>query len=407
MQVERSKTPRSKQIDILRAVAVFLVLGRHMAPCPASVNGFLHSLCEVWNRGGWIGVDLFFVLSGFLVSGLLFREHEKSGSISVKHFLIRRGLKIYPSFWILIIVSLAVSLIRHHPLDFAAVLSEFLFVQNYGPSVFGHTWSLAIEEHFYLLLAGILFVLTARRTTAKPFSAIPAIFIVLALGCLGMRVQAWMTGLFEFKTHLCASHLRLDSLFLGVLISYFYHYYPSQFMAWAARYRTVMLSVGALMLLPAFVFKVEDTPFIYTVGVSLFAGGSGLILIALLAMNMPNHQAVSTTAYLGSHSYSIYLWHTSVSGWMAFLLAEVFSKHWNWYLHCTVYLVGSVCIGVLMSISVEFPVLRFRDRWFPSKGRPLSTAAPTSRLGARFNREARVERIEATQSVEQVVSTSL
>ncbi|MEM7353410.1 MAG: acyltransferase, partial [Acidobacteriota bacterium] len=62
---------RFQQIDILRAVAVLLVLGRHMTPCPPEVSPLLHQVTQAWFRGGWIGVDLFFVLSGFLVSGLL------------------------------------------------------------------------------------------------------------------------------------------------------------------------------------------------------------------------------------------------------------------------------------------------------------------------------------------------
>jgi peptidoglycan/LPS O-acetylase OafA/YrhL len=91
---------RSKAIDILRALAVFLVLGRHMIPVasagPSIPGYFAHSFTTLWVRGGWIGVDLFFVLSGFLVSGLLFRGHQKFGVLSGKDFLIRRGLKIYP-----------------------------------------------------------------------------------------------------------------------------------------------------------------------------------------------------------------------------------------------------------------------------------------------------------------------
>lgn len=97
-----SQLNRFRQIDILRAVAVLLVLGRHLTPCPEGFSHFLHHVTRIWNQGGWIGVDLFFVLSGFLVSGLLFREHEKFHELHIGHFLIRRGFKIYPPFWLLI-----------------------------------------------------------------------------------------------------------------------------------------------------------------------------------------------------------------------------------------------------------------------------------------------------------------
>src|SRR5215470_10370022 len=105
-----------------------------------------------WSRpliyGGWIGVDLFFVLSGFLVSGLLFREHLTHQRIEVGSFLARRGLKIYPGFYVLIAVSVLASVAMHRALSAAGVLSEVFFVQNYRRGLWPHTWSLAVEEHF-------------------------------------------------------------------------------------------------------------------------------------------------------------------------------------------------------------------------------------------------------------------
>lgn len=82
---------RNTGLDLLRLVAILLVLGRHLLPGYEN-NTFL----SIWRTGGWVGVDLFFVLSGFLVSGLLFEEYKKRGSLDLKRFLIRRGFKIYP-----------------------------------------------------------------------------------------------------------------------------------------------------------------------------------------------------------------------------------------------------------------------------------------------------------------------
>jgi len=89
---------RLKQIDLLRALAVFLVLGRHLRPCPADINPVLRHITAVWKRGGWVGVDLFFVLSGFLVSGLLFREYEKYHKLHIGRFLIRRDSRYIHRF---------------------------------------------------------------------------------------------------------------------------------------------------------------------------------------------------------------------------------------------------------------------------------------------------------------------
>src|SRR3954468_707616 len=122
---------RSRVLDILRAVAIFLVLGRHMDVCPPDLNRYLYNLTKTWNRGGWVGVDLFFVLSGFLISGLLFREHQKYGNISFKDFFTRRGFKIYPSFYVLVAVTVFVRLRRGSPVPLQDFLHEILFVQNY------------------------------------------------------------------------------------------------------------------------------------------------------------------------------------------------------------------------------------------------------------------------------------
>src|SRR5436189_6436623 len=89
-------------LDILRVCAVLLVFGRHY-PTPAEAPEFWKNLVPVMQRGSWIGVDLFFVLSGFLVSGLLFREYLERGSVQIGRFLVRRAFKIYPAFWAMIV----------------------------------------------------------------------------------------------------------------------------------------------------------------------------------------------------------------------------------------------------------------------------------------------------------------
>ncbi len=85
---------RNQTLDVLRAVAVLLVFSRH------STGALLVS------HLGWVGVDLFFVLSGFLVSGLLFREYQQDGQLLPGRFLIRRGFKIYPQFYLLVVVTI-------------------------------------------------------------------------------------------------------------------------------------------------------------------------------------------------------------------------------------------------------------------------------------------------------------
>lgn len=98
---------RNHQLDVLRGVAVLLVLGRHIQYPPQLPEPF-QTLVGYWSRCGWVGVDLFFVLSGFLVSGLVFEEWKRTGGFAAGRFLIRRGFKIYPAFyllWLLVFIS--------------------------------------------------------------------------------------------------------------------------------------------------------------------------------------------------------------------------------------------------------------------------------------------------------------
>jgi len=334
----------------------------------------IHNFTIVLERGGWIGVDLFFVLSGFLVSGLLFREHQKFGSISAKRFLVRRGLKIYPAFWLMIIVTVIVFYVQHRHLPIKASISELAFVQNYGLFLWWHTWSLAVEEHFYFLLLIFLLGLSYYQITQKKFASIPYFFLALALLSLFLRILTARALPFGLKTHLFPSHLRMDSLFFGVFISYFYHFYPTSFLRFATRFRVPLTLTGVLLLSPAFMLQLETTPFIYTFGLTLFYIGSGCLLIASLATNLPKNRLTTSAAYLGSHSYSIYLWHGAVATWLIPILASLIGIHWNWPLYATSYFVLSLVVGVAMALLIEFPTLKMRDRLFPSLSRPLNVS---------------------------------
>lgn len=121
-----STIPRRRELDFLRGLAIVLVLFRHQPLFTYTMNM------------GWIGVDLFFVLSGFLVSGLLFKELIKFGNIKPSTFLIRRGFKIYPLFYIALLVF-TIGAIYEGRFSLPYFLSEMFFYQNYYKKVLdGH-----------------------------------------------------------------------------------------------------------------------------------------------------------------------------------------------------------------------------------------------------------------------------
>ncbi|HKF56864.1 MAG TPA: acyltransferase [Blastocatellia bacterium] len=374
-QEHSPSTSRSATLDILRAIAIFLVLGRHLRPCASWVSHILSDLGLLWVAGGWTGVDLFFVLSGFLISGLLFKEHARNGSISFKRFFIRRGFKIYPAFYVMVAVSLCVLLISGTPVPLSKVLEELFFLQNYGTGgLWTHEWSLAVEEHFYIFLPILLIVIAGRnRNSTNPFRLIPSLFVAIALVCLSLRVYITAAQPFTSLTHLFPTHLRIDSLFFGVVISYYYHYNSAQFRRFARRFRPVLLVLGALAFVPAFTMRLDTEVFVPTVELTLLYLGGGLIVVAVAGWEPKLNKFTRAIAFVGSRSYSIYLWHQPFHEAVVIKYLAI-----NWYTYAVSYLAGSIVIGIVMYRLVEYPALKIRDRVFPGMG----TAAASPSLSA-------------------------
>ncbi len=356
-------------LDLLRLLAVVLVLGRHMPPPPDWWPTGLRLPFLLWIRGGWVGVDLFFVLSGFLVSGLLFTEFKARGRLGVGRFYTRRGWKIYPPFFALIAVTVAVGVFREESMPWAGLASEVFFLQSYWPGLWNHTWSLAVEEHFYVLLPLMLaLILRCSRGSKTPLRPILLVAAIAAAATLLLRILNWqMRPTYSYLTHHFATHLRLDSLLFGVAIAYAYHFHSDSFTKRLTPWRIPLVLGGAMLLLPAFVFDLESTPFLYTFGFSLFYIGSGMMLVGILLSEMPRRGPALLLAALGAYSYSIYLWHMPVLHWGVPLLEWASGGPVHVAARIAAYIGGSFCFGIVMAKLVELPVLRLRDRLFPSR----------------------------------------
>ena len=141
-------------------------------------------------------MDLFFVLSGFLISGLLFSEYKKRHSINFKRFFFRRGLKIYPAFYVfLLLTGITAALVVHSYPTSGQYLHEIFFVMNYEHGVWDHTWSLAVEEHFYIFLPIFLSILARLSSNREdPFRSIPRAAAVIAVLCLIFRAVSVLAG---------------------------------------------------------------------------------------------------------------------------------------------------------------------------------------------------------------------
>jgi peptidoglycan/LPS O-acetylase OafA/YrhL len=242
---------RIKALDVLRALAVCLVLLQHSEVLQTRVEG------------GWTGVDLFFVLSGFLISGLLFTGFKKSGQIRVGRFLVRRGFKIYPPFYVLMAWTVLMFLLHHGHLRERALLSELFFLQSYIGGMWGHTWSLAVEEHFYLFLP-LLLILLCRigRQRQDPFRVLPWMFLAVAFGSLAVRLFLCSAGPRPDDIIRYPSHLNVDSLLFGVVLSYVYHFRPEIFALAARVPRWLLFSTSLALIAPCFFADLSQSVFI-------------------------------------------------------------------------------------------------------------------------------------------------
>lgn len=364
---------RLPQLDFLRAVAVLLVIGNHSAICPPDTDLFLNKITTVWYRGGWTGVDLFFVLSGFLIAGLLFNEYKKRGTIDIKRFLVRRGFKIYPAFWFLLLMTFVVEVLSGEPIYRGGFLSELLFVQNYHSGIWAHTWSLAVEEHFYIFLSLLfgVFLYLGRRSSKNSFDFIPKLFVFIAIVCLSMRYLTVVYLGFSYEVNIEQTHLRIDSLFFGVLLAYLWNFRGFAENDFLRKNKLSIGLAGILCFVPAFVFELNDTFWLEIFGLTMLYLGGGCLLLALLKTDFGDSRILRLPAEIGKYSYSIYLWNLPTHFWlMKFtnLAAE------NWFLYILIYWTGTLVLGIGTAKLIEYPVLRLRDKLFPSNVKALKPA---------------------------------
>lgn len=356
---------RLVELDYLRGIAILLVLGRHFHTAP-DISQPLKGVLQLWERAGGIGVDLFFCLSGFLISGLLFAQYDRHGKFRLRRFYIRRAFKLYPAFLVLLGVTVAKS-IWAGDFSFARLWPELTFLQNYFEHICSQTWSLAVEEHFYLALPLLLIGLTKWPKTAvdRPFRygwtfALPMLF------CLVLRLLR-KDEPFSYLVHVLPTPLRIDALFFGVFLRWSGREFPQETARFVHHYRFFLLALVILGLLPNFLWELEGEPFLYTYGFTLntLAFGSAILLLRHQradprpTLRLPAEKLI---ANIGVYSYSIYLWHLAVrylvapGGQHAAPLGTI---------KIGLYLMVAVGMGIGMTHLIEFPALKIRQKYFP------------------------------------------
>lgn len=346
-------------LDFLRALAVILVLFRHSDLENNALQYF-----------GWLGVDLFFVLSGFLVAGLVFKEYQEQGRVEVRRFLARRILRILPPFYFFVLVTLCFTyfLELERPAG-QAIFSELFYLQNYLSNIWIHTWTLAVEAHFYLGLGGIMLLIGGHQ--------VPYERRLITLSLVGLLLFSFLMRWFVAWPHrsdaffaFVSTHLRSDGILVGIALAYWYHF--TAIIRQLLKYRIGLFLLAGALIAPGFYFPAGSFA-MNTVGLTAVNLGFGILLILSLPMKYPatrqkkrfsDHLAAMFKG-IGLISYSVYLWHLNCKE----LIYTWFS--YDAITMTVLYFLLSLLVGSLLYFAVEKTALKIRSVYFDRRSTAL------------------------------------
>jgi peptidoglycan/LPS O-acetylase OafA/YrhL len=298
-------------LDGLRAVSVGMVIAAHLSEVVAQKIPFI----PLWLYAAWgsLGVQTFFVISGFLITLILLKELNATGTISLGRFYFRRALRIFPAFYVYLAAGFALTLAG----VFAGELKAFLIAGTYTTNYLGlnsplleHTWSLSLEEQFYLLWPAALLLLSTRK---------------------GIKLATWLTllsPLSRLVTYYLAPHHRalvgamlhsgLDSIMFGCLLALLWHNPRfNEFVQPLIRGRVAALSgLFVFVLSPILQAHFRGS---YTLVIGLTLNAICMSQILLYVVRVPDSALgwvlnTRVLRHLGVISYSLYLWQEMFAG---------------------------------------------------------------------------------------------
>jgi len=345
-----------ESFDSLRGISVILVL-------------LLHSTYSVV-KGGWIGVDLFFILSGYLITTLLENEFFKTGTISFKKFYMRRILRLLPPLIICVILAnLLWSFTPSVEFPFAnrekATLGALFYFTNFQNSTnfnLGHLWSLSVEEHFYFVWPALVILFLFKLPLKKKIICLVIfIFIVSALRVLAFN-HNWSSGSLVIDPYRC-TFCRIDSILLGALISFFLSSKKDIQFELNQSLKNVII-VTFIILLAAIVLLIDlhnkywnNGGFVFT---NIFCS-----FIVLFAITNPTESFFSNKLFIwiGKRSYGIYVYHFPI-----FLALESLRKPHNILNYLLVFFMRflvSILFSAIVYRYIEQPILKLKKHFKP------------------------------------------
>ncbi|MEY9559492.1 acyltransferase family protein [Sinorhizobium fredii] len=365
--------------DVLRSLAILLVMLVHL-PVEATP-----SLLVGVRTYAWLGVDIFFVLSGFLIGTQLFKEGARRGGVDLKSFYLRRAFRIFPAFFVVLGLSATFPILRDAPTmqpfwSFATFTVNFDFDPRVGRA-FSQAWSLCVEEHFYLVLP--LLVLLLRRRISMGWTLLLAGSIVIAGMILRYTLWESQVGVLvdpnklrdAFAVYLrdvyYPTYTRLDGLMFGVILAAARFFKPELCRHYAPP--RVALPVGVALVVTALVlfsicgplagsnlFLVFQAQLGAVAGFPLISIGIALILGAMLDLeHVLKRWSVPGAALVATLSYSLYLTHKSVFHVDRLIFGE---ENLHGGFGIVTYVATSFAAAALLWFCVERTFLLLRDR---------------------------------------------
>jgi peptidoglycan/LPS O-acetylase OafA/YrhL len=359
---------RFPALDGIRALAIVMVFALHYGG--GTHGGAVLNLVNQIRLRGWIGVDLFFTLSGFLITGILF--DTRSDSHYFKRFFARRSVRIFPIFYLVFSIFLLLTPIFHYQwkaghLLFLLYLGNFSLAVNPSLEVIRsathpassahlvHFWSLCVEEQFYLMWPLVVWMVRDRIRliwTAAGLSILALVLrIAMVLNVQPIHLEAWLVHQLPF---------RMDSLLLGAILALLLRGPNAD--QWQQRCKWFFVFPVALFVALSVAMPTLAAPWLNTIGFSLLAVGSaGLIGTTL----RPASQSfrffhLKPLRILGKYSYGFYVYHVLwASAWAAFVGFLTTRFHSSVLANALSDLLNFVLTFIVAKISYDFFEVRF------------------------------------------------
>jgi len=323
-RADRISGRHAAPLDGIRGIAALLVVFHHCAQFIAPSSPALR-LIQSCLDFGWIGVDLFFVLSGYLITGILLDTRTAPNYFS--SFYGRRVLRIFPLYYFALTTILFLALLAANGwlMQVLPVRADwklyYLYIDNwwplrqdvYRPNIIGHFWTLAVEEQFYLAWPMLVFLISRRR--------LMGLTIALSLTALAIRIYLCWVSDPPSRSVVENTFARMDSLLLGALCAC-----VIREPAILARVQAALLPIFGLGIVGAVATNaLSSWTMLFTVGFSLLAVAfSGLILhvahVRSPANELQRFLSAPVLRALGKYSYGIYVYHVPLVMFSAALL---------------------------------------------------------------------------------------